>query len=119
MEDIKLHKNEIELIKSCLETCKSFNIGTGLYDRIIKKMDKALTIPVVVGSAFSDTQLEDMINHWLDHYTANGDSHYSDTKDWKIREIYWDKIISRVIEDVNTEMTDDKIDRFCDRLANL
>ena len=50
MEDIKLHKNEIELIKSCLETCKSFNIGTGLYDRIIKKMNKALPIHVVVGT---------------------------------------------------------------------
>jgi predicted metallo-beta-lactamase superfamily hydrolase len=73
----------------------------------------------VVCSAFSDGQLEDMINYWLDHYTANGDSHYSDTPDWKIREIYWDKIVSRVIEDVNTEMTDEEVDRFCDRLADL
>jgi len=81
--------------------------------------EQALTIPVVVCSAFSDAQLEDMINYWLDHYTANGDSHYSDTKDWKIREIYWDKIVSRVIEDVNTEMTDEEIDKFCDRLADL
>lgn len=77
------------------------------------------TIPSVVCSAFSDAQLEDMINFWLDHYTANGDSHYSDTKDWKIREIYWDKIVSRIIEDVNTEMTDEEIDKFCDRLADL
>jgi hypothetical protein len=73
----------------------------------------------VVCSAFSDGQLEDMINYWLDHYTANGDSHYSDAPDWKIREIYWDKIVSRVIEDVNTEMTDEEVDRFCDRLADL
>ena len=78
-----------------------------------------LNIGAVVCSAFSDVQLEDMINYWLDHYTANGDSHYSDTPDWKIREIYWDKIVSRVIEDVNTEMTDEEIDRFCDRLADL
>ena len=78
-----------------------------------------LNIGAVVCSAFSDGQLEDMINYWLDHYTANGDSHYSDTPDWKIREIYWDKIVSRVIEDVNTEMTDEEIDRFCDRLADL
>ena len=73
----------------------------------------------VSGSAFSDGQLEDMINHWLDHYTANGESHYSNTPDWKIREIYWDKIVSRVIEDVNTEMTDEEVERFCDRLADL
>ena len=77
------------------------------------------TIDSVVCSAFSDAQLEDMINYWLDHYTANGESHYSDTKDWKIREIYWDKIVSRVIEDVNTEMIDEEIDKFCDRLADL
>jgi hypothetical protein len=78
-----------------------------------------LNIGAVVCSAFSDGQLEDMINYWLDHYTGNGDSHYSDTPDWKIREIYWDKIVNRVIEDVNTEMTDEEIDRFCDRLADL
>jgi hypothetical protein len=78
-----------------------------------------LNIGAVVCSTFSDGQLEDMINYWLDYYTANGDSHYSDTPDWKIREIYWDKIVSRVIEDVNTEMTDEEIDLFCDRLADL
>ena len=85
----------------------------------ITEKTKALNIGAVVCSAFSDGQLEDMINYWLDHYTANGDSHYSDTPDWKIREIYWDKIVSRVIEDVNTEMTEEEIDRFCDRLADL
>lgn len=73
----------------------------------------------VIASAFSDTELENMINYWLDHYTANGDSHYSDTKDWRIREIYWDKIVDRVIEDVNIEMTDSEIEKFCDRLADL
>ena len=78
-----------------------------------------LNIGAVVCSAFSDGQLEGMINDWLDHYTANGESHYIHTPDWKIREIYWDKIVTRVIEDVNTEMTDEEIDRFCDRLADL
>ena len=84
-----------------------------------KPQKPQLNIGAVVCSAFSDGQLEDVINYQLDHYTANGDSHYSDTPDWKIREIYWDKIVSRVIEDVNTEMTDKEIDRFCDRLTDL
>lgn len=70
-------------------------------------------------NTFSDIELENMINFWLDHYTSNGDSHYSDTPDWKIREIYWDKIVNRVIEDVNIELTDEEIDLFCDKLANL
>ena len=73
----------------------------------------------VIASAFSDAELESMIEYWLYHYTANGDSHYSDTKDWRIREIYWDKIVDRVIEDVNIEMTDNEIEKFCDRLADL
>jgi stalled ribosome rescue protein Dom34 len=73
----------------------------------------------VIASAFSNTELENLINYWVDHYTKNGDSHYSDTKDWKIREIYWDKIVDRVIEDVNIEMTDSEIEKFCDRLADL
>jgi len=81
--------------------------------------NEALNKTDVIASAFSDAELENMINYWLDHYTANGDSHYSDTKNWKIREIYWDKIVDRVIEDVNIEMTDSEIEKFCDRLANL
>jgi len=70
-------------------------------------------------SSLPDGQLEDMINQWLDHYTANGEKHYIDTPDWKIRELYWDNIVSRVIEDINMEMTDEEIDSFCDRLAAL
>jgi len=73
----------------------------------------------LVCSEFSDADLENMINHWLDHYTKNGDSHYDDSPDWRIREIYWDKIVDRVIEDVNTEMTDEEVERFCDRLGSL
>lgn len=80
---------------------------------------KQCTIPSVVCSAFTDATLEEMINYWLNHYTANGDSHYSDTPDWKIREIYWDKIVDRVIQDLDTELSDNEIDRFCDRLADL
>lgn len=74
---------------------------------------------IKVCSEFSDSELENMINYWLDHYTANGDSHYDDTKDWRIREIYWDKIVDRVIEDINIEMTDAEIELLCDRLSDL
>jgi hypothetical protein len=81
--------------------------------------EQALIIPVVVCSAFSDAELEDMMNTWFDHYQANGESHYSDTPDFRIREIYWDKVVDRVIEDVNTQMTDEEVERFCDRLADL
>jgi hypothetical protein len=84
-----------------------------------EKDNQPSSLGAVVCGAFSDGQLEDMINYWLYHYKANGDSHYIDTPDWKIREIYWDKIVSRVIEDVNTEMTDKEVDLFCDRLADL
>ena len=37
----------------------------------------------------TDIELENSFNHWLDHYMRNGDRHYSDTKDWKIIELYW------------------------------
>jgi len=87
---------------------------------ISKKSElKQSCITDVIASFFSDAELENMINYWIDHYTANGDSHYSDTKDWKIREIYWDKIVDRVIENVNIEMTDSEIEKFCNRLSNL
>lgn len=68
---------------------------------------------------FIDIQLEDMINEWSEYYEKNGDSHYNDTPDWRIREIYWDKIVDRVIEDLDIELSDDEIDQLCDRLSNL
>ena len=48
MIQIKLHRNEIEKIKSCVEVCKQINTNKDLYNRIIAKMDKALSIPIVV-----------------------------------------------------------------------
>jgi|AntDeeMinimDraft_6_1070357.scaffolds.fasta_scaffold09260_2 hypothetical protein len=80
---------------------------------------KQCTIPSVVCSTFSNDELENMMGTWFDHYQANGESHYSDTPDFRIREIYWDKVVDRVIEDVNTEMTDKEVEQFCDRLADL
>ena len=85
----------------------------------VGKNDKALHIADVVCSTFTNEKLEDMMNFWFDHYKVNGDSHYRDTTDFRIREIYWDKVVDRVIEDVNTEMTDEEVERLCDRLANL
>lgn len=67
----------------------------------------------------SDSELESMIDFWLEHYIRYGDSHYNDTTDSKIRETYWDKIVDRVIEDVNVEMSDKEIEQFCERLSNL
>ena len=55
-----------------------------------KTETKQCTIPSVVCSAFSNDELENMMNTWFDHYHANGESHYSDTPDFRIREIYWD-----------------------------
>ena len=64
-------------------------------------------------------KLEEMINTWLDHYIANGESHYSDTPDWKIRDIYWDKIVDRVLSDLDIDLTDEEIEKMCDRLNDL
>jgi len=100
-----------------------FNKGCeDLAKRTCDLLNQGQTLPiadVVVCSAFSDAELEDMMNTWFDHYQANGESHYSDTPDFRIREIYWDKVVDRVIEDVNTEMTDEEVERFCGRLADL
>lgn len=67
----------------------------------------------------TDSELESIINYWLEHYTKNGDSHYSDTSEDRIREIYWDKIVERVIESNDEEMTDQELDDFVERLNNI
>jgi hypothetical protein len=47
MINIKLHKNEIKLIKESIESSKFLGYEPKLCDRILKKIDKALTIPDV------------------------------------------------------------------------
>lgn len=52
------------------------------------------------------TDLETNFYWWLDHYTSHGGSHYNDTPDWKIREIYFDKVVDRLLEELpeNTDV---------------
>lgn len=71
----------------------------------------------VVGSAYSDADLQDRVNHWLDHYTKYGESHYADTKDWRILEIYWDKILDRVLNEL--EIEEHEVEPMADRISAL
>lgn len=71
----------------------------------------------VVGSAYSDADLQDRVNHWLDHYTKYGDSHYSDTNDWRILEIYWEKILYRVLNEL--EIEEHEVEPMADRISGL
>lgn len=66
----------------------------------------------------TDEQLISDFTYWLYHYTSNGDRHYSDTKDWKIVELYYDQIVDRVLEGL-PEMTDDENEDIVERLNNL
>jgi hypothetical protein len=76
-----------------------------------------LNIGAVIGSAYSDVDLQDRVNHWLDHYTKYGESHYADTKDWRILEIYWDRILDRVLNEL--EITDEEVEPMADRISAL
>jgi uncharacterized protein (DUF2236 family) len=71
----------------------------------------------VIGTAYSDADLQDMVNYWFDHYTRYGESHYADTKDWRIFEIYWDRILDRVLNEL--EITDEEVEPMADRISAL
>ena len=71
-----------------------------------------------MSSMITDEQLLSDFNYWLDHYIKNGDKHYSDTKDWKIVELYYDQILDRVFEGL-PEMTDEENEAIVERLNNL
>lgn len=60
----------------------------------------------------TDEQLETDFNYWLDHYIKNGDRHYSDTKEDRVIELYYDNIVDRVLENYSEEDTDEVIDRL-------
>ena len=77
----------------------------------------ALNKGAVVGSAYTDADLQDRVNHWLDHYTKYGDSHYADTKDWRIVEIYWEKILDRVLNEL--EIEEHEVEPMADRISAL
>ena len=59
-----------------------------------------------------DTELINNFNHWLDHYTNNGDKHYLDTPDWKIQEFYYDIIVDRVLENYTEEESEEIVNRL-------
>jgi len=71
----------------------------------------------VVGSAYSDADLQDRVNYWLDQYTKYGDSHYADTTDWRILEIYWEKILDRVLNEL--EIEENEVEPMADRISGL
>jgi hypothetical protein len=77
------------------------------------------TIPSVVRSAFTDDEIRNMVDNWFDHYRNVGDSHHQDTPDFRIIEVYWDKVIDRLLDDLGIELTDKQIDDFCDWLADF
>lgn len=66
---------------------------------------------------YTDEELLEKFNFWLDHYTKYGESHYKDTKDWKILEIYYDRILDRTINDLVIE--DDDVEYYVDRIGEL
>lgn len=74
-------------------------------------------IGAVIGSAYSDADLQDRVNHWLDHYTKYGESHYANTKDWRILEIYWDRILDRVLNEL--EIEEHEVEPMADRISAL
>lgn len=66
----------------------------------------------------TDEELQGAYYFWLDHYITYGDGHYSDTPDWKIAEIYFDKIVERILEDL-PEMDDEQEEVLIEKLSNL
>lgn len=65
-----------------------------------------------------DEELQDSANFWLDHYKQVGEKHYEDTPDWKIVELYFDKIVDRVLQDL-PEMSDEENEKIIQRIGNL
>jgi len=66
----------------------------------------------------TDTDLETNVFYWLDHYTSHGENHYSDTSEERIVEIYYDKIVDRVLEDL-PELQDDEIEDLTERINKI
>ena len=66
----------------------------------------------------TDIELETAFNHWLDHYTKNGDKHYEDTPDWKVQDLYWDNIVDRVLSNLPL-MTDEENEQIIIRLTEM
>lgn len=75
-------------------------------------------LPCVIREKFSEDQIIEMVHQWFEHYINVGDSHYNYSNHNRILSIYWDKIIDRVLEDLDTELTDNQIERVCNWIDN-
>jgi len=65
----------------------------------------------------TDDELIEKFNYWLEHYTNNGDRHYSDIPEWKTQEIYYDIIVDRVLNETCEE--DGYEDELVERINSL
>ena len=81
---------------------------------------------------YSDETLIDWMDNWLEYYRKYGESHYSDTKECKLVEIYYDKILTRVLDEVaddifnnsenefyTTKQEDDFIENISERISGI
>lgn len=75
-------------------------------------------LPCVIRKKFTDEGILDMVEYWFEHYKSVGDSHYNYSNHHRILAIYWGKIIDRVLEDLDTELTDNQIERVCNWINN-
>jgi hypothetical protein len=82
-----------------------------------EQQNPQLNIGAVISTAYSDADLQDRVNHWLDHYTTYGESHYADTKDCRILEIYWDRMLDRVLNEL--EIEEHEVEPMADRISAL
>lgn len=71
----------------------------------------------MVGSTYSDDELIERVNELVVYYTNNGDSHYDDTKDWRILEIYWNRILDKLLNDL--EIDEQEVEQMSERITNL
>jgi len=63
----------------------------------------------------TDKEIVASFEYWLTHFAGNGSKHYKDTPDDRLREIYWDDIVERVMEGMEGEESEiiAKIETLC------
>lgn len=66
----------------------------------------------------TDEELQGAYYFWLEHYTIHGDKHYTDTPEWRIEEIYFDKIVDRILQDL-PEMDDEDEEALIEKIRNI
>lgn len=83
------------------------------------KINNILEKKFIVNDFFTDEKLIELMNNLFDYYKNNGSFHFKDEQDYVIIRIYYDRMLEKIIDDVEIELNEDDQEILIAHIENI